>query len=158
MNRDRREQERLLIKVRATLGKPFYEHCSALHEANSDWLFLQFGNRSRKHLSKGNSRTDSQAVQLPEGTDSVTAAYGGDNSFSASSATTAITITPAATTMNALWVNGAQVGQSAQMSVYVQTTSSGAAPTGTVTFYANGTAIGGTTTYSPSAGGPGYSA
>jgi hypothetical protein len=55
----RREQERPLIKVRAALGKPFYKHCPKLHGANSDWLFLQFGNRSRKQLSKSNSRTDS---------------------------------------------------------------------------------------------------
>ena len=48
-----------LIKVRAALEKPFYKHCPELHGANSDWLFLQFGNPSRKHLSKRNSRTDS---------------------------------------------------------------------------------------------------
>src|SRR5271167_1088383 len=62
MDRDRREQERPLIKVRAALGKPFCEHCPELHGANSDWLFLQFGNPSRKHLSKRNSRTDSYTV------------------------------------------------------------------------------------------------
>ena len=44
------------------------------------------------------------------------------------------------------------------MQVTVNTTSSGAAPSGTVTFFANGTAIGGTTSYYSSAGGAGYSA
>jgi Pro-kumamolisin, activation domain/Bacterial Ig-like domain (group 3) len=92
-------------------------------------------------------------VQLPGGTDSVTAAYTGDNSFNASSATTSIAITPAITTMTVPNVSGASVGQPAQMSVYVNTTSSGAAPSGTVTFYANGTAIKGTVSYSAIAGG-----
>lgn len=98
------------------------------------------------------------AVQLPGGTDSVKAAYTGDNSFNASSATNAITITPAGTTMTQPYVYGAAVGQSVQISTYINTTSSGVAPTGTVTFYANGTAINGTVAYSPSAGGLSYSA
>jgi hypothetical protein len=38
MDRDRREQESPLIKVRAALEKPFYKHCPELHGANSDWL------------------------------------------------------------------------------------------------------------------------
>ena len=39
--------------------------------------------------------TEDLAVQLPGGTNSVQAAYGGDNSFNASTATNSITITPA---------------------------------------------------------------
>ena len=97
-------------------------------------------------------------VQLPGGTDSVKAAYAGDNSFNASTLTNAITITPASTSMLQPSIFGGAVGQSANMSTYVNTTSSGAAPTGTVTFYANGTALTGTTAYSPRGGGQGYSA
>ncbi len=97
-------------------------------------------------------------VQLPGGTDSVTAAYAGDNSFNSSSFTNAITITPASTSMSQPYIYGGAVGQSATMSTYVNTTSSGAAPSGTVTFYANGTALTGTTTYGPSNGGPRNSA
>ena len=97
-------------------------------------------------------------VQLPGGTDSVKAAYAGDNSFNASTVTNAITITPAFTSMLQPSIFGGAVGQSANMSTYVNTTSSGAAPTGTVTFYANGTALTGTTAYSPRGGGQGYSA
>ncbi len=101
---------------------------------------------------------EDQLVQLTGGSHSVKAAYAGDSSFNPSSVTNTITITPASTTMSQPYVYGAQVGQSAQISVYVNTTSSGAAPSGPVTFYANGTAIGGTTTYSPRSGGIGYSA
>jgi hypothetical protein len=98
-------------------------------------------------------------VQLPGGTDSVKAAYAGDNSFNASSATTSITITPDATieTVPSLPF-GVSVGQATSISVNVGTSSSGVAPTGAVDFYANGRALGGTVAYSPSGGGPGGSA
>jgi hypothetical protein len=95
------------------------------------------------------------AVQLPGGTDSVKAAYAGDGSFNASTATSVITITPAATTMAAPSIYGATVGQSGTMSVYVNTTSSGVAPSGAVTFYANSTALKGTLSYNSGNGGPG---
>ena len=100
-------------------------------------------------------------VQLPGGTNSVKAAYAGDNSFNASSVTNAITITPAATTTSQPYVyGGAAVGQSVGISTYVNTTvtTPAPAPSGTVTFYANGTALKGTVSYSPSPGGPGHSA
>jgi subtilase family serine protease len=102
---------------------------------------------------------EDQSIQLPGGTDSVKAAYAGDNSFNASSVTTPISITPAATTMTTPNVLGsATVGQSISLNAYVNTTSSGAGPTGTVTFYANGTAIGGTLSLVPVSGGPTSSA
>ena len=96
---------------------------------------------------------EDQAVQLPGGTDSVKAAYAGDNSFNASSATTAITITPATTTITQPTVNSAYVGSLSLMTAIVNTTSSGAGPTGTVTFYANGTALTGNTTLNSLSGG-----
>ena len=101
---------------------------------------------------------EDQSIQLTGGSHSVKAAYAGDESFNSSSLTNAITITPASTSMSQPNIYGAAVGQSAAMSTYVNTTSSGAAPSGTVTFYANGTALTGTTGYSPQGGGPGYSA
>ena len=97
--------------------------------------------------------TEDLIVQLPGGTDSVKAAYAGDNNFNAGSATNAITITPAGTNTTQPFVYGAAVGQSVQISTYVNTTSSGVAPTGSVTFYANGTTLSGTVSYSPIAGG-----
>ena len=100
---------------------------------------------------------EDQIVQLPGGTDSVKAAYAGDNSFNASSATTAITITPAPTQTAVTGISGAVVGQSATISAIIQPyTTTGAAPSGTVTFYANGTALTGAVTYSTGGSAPQY--
>jgi Pro-kumamolisin, activation domain/Bacterial Ig-like domain (group 3) len=93
-------------------------------------------------------------VQLPGGTDSVKAAYSGDESFNAATGTASISITPAATSISVpSFPFGAFAGQADTISANVTTTSSGVAPTGTVTFYANGSALGGTVSYSPIAGG-----
>ncbi|HEY4902071.1 MAG TPA: Ig-like domain repeat protein [Candidatus Sulfotelmatobacter sp.] len=100
------------------------------------------------------------AVQLPGGTDSVMAAYAGDESFNASSVTTAISITPAPTTIPPpLGGNSTLIaGSTTFFYVTIQSSSSGAAPTGTVTLYANGTALPVTPSYSGTAGSPGYGA
>lgn len=93
-------------------------------------------------------------VQLPGGINSVQASYAGDNSFSKSSVTTPITVTPAATTITQPNIlGGASVGQSVSLQANVNTTSSGAGPSGTVTFYANGTALNGTLSMNPQSGG-----
>ena len=82
-------------------------------------------------------------VQLPGGTDSVKAAYGGDDSFNPSSSTAAISITPATTTIptpsGPSWTILA--GSSTFFNVIVQSSSSGVAPTGTVTLSADGKAL-----------------
>jgi len=82
-------------------------------------------------------------VQLPGGTNSVNATYAGDKSFNTSSATSTISITPALTTMpppsGPTWTILA--GSSTFFYATVQSSSSGVAPTGTVTLYANGTAL-----------------
>lgn len=96
------------------------------------------------------------AVQLTGGSHSVVAAYQGDSSFNANSVTSPMTITPAPTTMSQPFVYGAVVGQITQVNVYVNTTASAAAPSGTVTFYANGTPLKGTVSYTPTNGGPGF--
>jgi len=97
-------------------------------------------------------------VQLPGGTDSVKASYSGDDSFNASSGTSTITITPATTQTSSPFISGAAVGQSGTMWVNVNTSSSGAAPSGTVTFYGNGTALTGNVSYQENQGGPSVSA
>jgi len=93
--------------------------------------------------------TEDLAVQLPGGTDSVKAAYAGDESFNATTGTNAITITPAGSEMNPPSVGSAAVGSTLTANALVQALSSGVAPTGTVTFLVNGTAVTGTTTYQP---------
>jgi subtilase family serine protease len=93
-------------------------------------------------------------VQLPGGTDSVKAHYAGDNSFSANSATQAITITPASTTMGTPYVQYWSVGSAFVASVTTQAQSFGAAPTGTVSFFVNGNPVSGTISYSGTAGSP----
>ena len=95
------------------------------------------------------------AAQLPGGTNSVKAVYAGDESFNASSVTSAITITPANTQTTMNGIQGAAVGLPATISAIVTPyVNSGAAPSGTVTFYANGIALSGTVTYSTSANTP----
>jgi hypothetical protein len=89
------------------------------------------------------------AVQLPGGTNSVKAAYAGDQSFNASTGTNAISIMPAGSEMNPPSVGSAAVGSVFTANALVQSLSSGVAPTGTVTFLVNGTPVAGTTTYQP---------
>lgn len=91
---------------------------------------------------------EDQFVQLSGGSHLLKAAYGGDDSFNASSGTNTITITPVSTTMSQVTVYGASVGQPANLQATVLTTTNAAAPSGTVTFYANGTALTGTVSYS----------
>jgi Pro-kumamolisin, activation domain/Bacterial Ig-like domain (group 3) len=95
---------------------------------------------------------EDETVQLPGGTNSVKAAYAGDNSFSANTITTPLTITPAATSMGTVSVANLSVGATFSGSVNLGATSSGAAPTGTVTFLVNGTAVSGNVSYYGTAG------
>ncbi len=89
------------------------------------------------------------SVQLPGGTDSVKAAYAGDNSFNPGTGTSPITITLAGSEMNPPSVGSAAVGSTLTANALVQALSSGVAPTGTVTFLVNGTPVPGATTYQP---------
>ncbi len=98
---------------------------------------------------------EDQTVQLPGGTNTIAAVYSGDNSFSAPAqpTNTVFNITPATTTISTITgLSQIPVGQTSQFSVTIQTQSSGAEPTGTVTFYANGTKLPGTPQYYGSAG------
>jgi len=96
-------------------------------------------------------------IQLPGGSNPVLASYSGDNSFSASTTTTPINITHATTTMTTPYVQSWGVGSDFVASVLVQAQSSGVAPTGTVTYYLNGSPLTGTATSygsSPGSGTP----
>lgn len=101
---------------------------------------------------------EDQLVQLPGGTDSVKAQYAGDNSFSAASATTSMNITPAATSIPALTPSGT-AGLSLTINAVINSSSSGAGPTGTVNFSANGAPLSGHLTissYAASSNTPAY--
>jgi hypothetical protein len=92
---------------------------------------------------------EDQLIQLTGGAHTIGAHYGGDASFNASSTSAAVTVTPANTNMANLYFYGATVGNQLSVSVYVNGTGSGVPPTGTVTFYANGTPMVGPVTYTP---------
>lgn len=87
------------------------------------------------------------AVQLPGGTNSVQVNYSGDDSFNTKTITSSISISKASTGVNPPTVQNYVVGSVFTASALVQSLGSGAAPTGTVTFYSNGSPIAGTTTY-----------
>jgi len=101
-------------------------------------------------------QTPAQAFILAVGNHTLNAQYSGDSNYNTGSASVTITVTPAATWMPAPSAYGATVGQSTSLNVSVNTTSYGVAPTGTVTFYANGKALTGTPSYNSYNGGYGY--
>ena len=101
-------------------------------------------------------QTPTRAFVLGTGTHTLTAQYGGDSNYNAGTASVAVTVTPAATSMQMPWVYGAAVDQAATINVYVNTTSYGVAPTGTIKVYANGKLLTGTSTYSSNDGTYGY--
>jgi hypothetical protein len=90
-------------------------------------------------------------VQLAGGSHTVAGSYGGDNSYNASSTSSAFTITPAVTGIltPTLSTSAVSTGQNVTITTLVSTVSSGVAPSGTVTFSANGTALTGNVTYTP---------
>ena len=76
--------------------------------------------------------TEYQAIQLPGGTHNLAANYGGDNSYSASSATDAITVIPAPTATQITSIpTQAVIGTSFFIGAQTSSQSSGVAPTGT---------------------------
>ena len=101
-------------------------------------------------------QTPVAAFVLAAGTHALTAQYSGDSNYNAGSTSVTITVNPASTSLPAPAVYNATVGQVASISVTVSTTSYGVAPTGTITFYANGKLLSGTSSYSSNNGGPGY--
>lgn len=87
------------------------------------------------------------AAQFSPGKHSLQAKYAGDNSYQPStSSADPITITQAATTIAVNVPAAVALNTSVALMATVNTTSSGASPTGTVTFFANGKALTGTPT------------
>jgi len=93
-------------------------------------------------------------VQLPGGTDSVKAQYAGDSSFSASSGTASMSISPAATTMTKPYIQSWSVGTGFYATVSIQAQGSGVAPTGTVGFLVDGNPVSGAISYAGTSGSP----
>jgi len=87
---------------------------------------------------------EDQPVQLPAGNHSLVAAYAGDNSYTASMSTAdAVSITKAPTTVAMTPIPGnVGINQAVTLTATVNTSSSGAGPTGTVTFTSGGTMLG----------------
>lgn len=99
--------------------------------------------------------TEDQVIQLTGGSHTLAANYSGDNSYNASAQTQAITVTKATTNINNLAAPGsAEPAQMFTVTATVSTSSSALAPTGTVSFLANGASLPGTVQYSPVNGGP----
>jgi Pro-kumamolisin, activation domain/Bacterial Ig-like domain (group 3) len=96
---------------------------------------------------------EDQIVQLSGGANTITAAYSGDNSFSASALPTGtvLNITPAPTTVAVPTIIGGPValGVTLQIQTNINTGSSGVSPSGSVTFYSNGTPLTGSVSYTP---------
>lgn len=102
---------------------------------------------------------EDQPIQFSGGSQAVKASYPGDSSFIGSSASTTYSITPASTTSDGLGCCGTvSVGSSFYQFWAINSQSSGVPPTGTVTYYANGTPLAGNTAYSTyrAAGSPPY--
>lgn len=89
--------------------------------------------------------TEDQPVQFSGGQHTITASYSGDSSFNPSSATYALTVTPAPTTSQLFIISGqnAVLGQPFSVIVSGQAQNlSGDAPTGTITFFDGATQVG----------------
>jgi len=83
------------------------------------------------------------AVQLPGGGNLIQASYVGDNSFNSSTSSPSITITPATTTTTLCCpYNNYQVGHAASATATITPTGTGVLPTGSVSFFDNGSLIG----------------
>jgi len=110
------------------------------------------GSNSTKLNSQGIA--EDQPVQLAGGSHSLVATYSGDNSFKTStSPADAVTITAAATTTSvaAAPSTGITTSTSVTLTATIGTQSSGAGPTGMVTFSIGGTALGSAVAVVPTA-------
>ena len=98
--------------------------------------------------------TEDQNIQLTGGSHTLKASYSGDPSYKASTTSVVVTVTTAPTTISSVTANPTSVGPSQNFTVTatIDSGSFGVAPTGVVTFLANGTALTGTPTYTSTAG------
>ena len=82
-------------------------------------------------------------INLPGGNDTVVVSYSGDTSYNSSSTTFSVTVTPATTTTTVSSSSqNVTTGAAVTLTATVGTQSDGAGPTGYVTFYNGGVAIG----------------
>jgi len=97
---------------------------------------------------------EDQGIQLTGGSHTLVATYSGDASYKTSNTSATITVTPATTSISSVAVssNPVNAGQQFQVTATVSTSSFGVAPTGTLTFLANGTALLGTVQLTPTNG------
>ncbi|HEX5481199.1 MAG TPA: Ig-like domain repeat protein [Terriglobia bacterium] len=97
---------------------------------------------------------EDQPIQLAPGSHNLAAAYSGDNSFNGStSSPDAVTVTQAVTTTTLTTSSSSvQAGGSVTLTAIVNTTSNGAAPSGTVQFLSGSTPVNGAVSYSPTPG------
>jgi hypothetical protein len=106
----------------------------------------------------GSGYTENLPVQFAGGSNSITATYSGDGSFSASTApaTYTLNVTPAPTKMNPPVGTNTFVSEPSSITSYLITNLlSGATPSGTITFFDGAAQIPGTVSYSYRAGGTG---
>jgi hypothetical protein len=98
--------------------------------------------------------SEDRYINLTGGTHTVVASYPGDPSYNSSSGSISVTVNPVATSISQPTSTPASpsVNQSVQLVANVMTSSDGAPPSGTVTFYDNGTALTGTLTMTGTAG------
>jgi hypothetical protein len=101
--------------------------------------------------SAGYTESWDGAVTLTGGTHNLAAQYSGDNNYNASSGSVVITVTKAATSTTPVGAQNTDFTQPVTLTTGVQDPNAipgqTNTPTGTVTFYSNGTAIPGTPTY-----------
>lgn len=95
----------------------------------------------------GSGYTEDQPIQLQGGMHQLTAGYGGDKSFAASSGNYSLQITPAPTSQQWSPPSSVIVGQPFALQTVIGTGVAGVAPTGTVTFLDGTTPLPGTVTY-----------
>ncbi len=88
-------------------------------------------------------------IQLNAGNHTIQAQYSGDNSFNASTTNQTMTITPAVAAMYVSVPSSSVVGQSFTIGATIYTQSYALAPSGTVTFLADGNALPGTVQLTP---------
>ncbi|HUA16982.1 MAG TPA: Ig-like domain repeat protein [Verrucomicrobiae bacterium] len=107
--------------------------------------------------TEGSVLTPPESIVLTGGTHNLVASYSGDSSYNAGTKSVTVTVNKASTNTSAPSTSGAAtIGQQVSLTSLVQDPNSvpgvDAVPSGTVTFYANGTALPGTVTYTNGGG------
>ncbi len=100
--------------------------------------------------------TEDQAIQLTGGSHTLVATYSGDSSYKTSTTTATVTVSKATTSFESVGENPNPVNtnQSFTVTAFLSTSSYGVAPTGTISFLANGTPLTGTVQLTPQNGNP----